>query len=110
MRRLLLGRSWPTTRPENLRARRWSGGDDPDLLRSARQSAVKARTQAANQLQALLVTAPEGLRHRLRELPTKDLVDTCARFRPGADRPFRHRYGDHAAALLTVALKTTHSA
>ena len=36
-------------------------------------------------MQALLVTAPEDLRHRLRELPTKDLVDTCARFRPGAD-------------------------
>ena len=55
------------------------------ILRSARQSALKARTQAANQLQALLVTAaPEGLRHRLRELPTKGLVDTCARFRPGA--------------------------
>jgi transposase len=54
-------------------------------LRSARQSAVKARTQAANQLQALLVTAPEDLRHRLREHPTKDLVDTCARFRPGSD-------------------------
>ena len=55
------------------------------ILRSARQSAVKARTQAANQLQALLVTAPENLRHRLRELPTKDLVGTCARFRPGAN-------------------------
>ena len=53
-------------------------------LRSARQSAVKARTQAANQLQALLVTAPENLRHRLRKLPTKNLVDTCARLRPGA--------------------------
>jgi hypothetical protein len=34
-------------------------------LRSARQSAVKARTQAANQLQALLDTAPENLRHRI---------------------------------------------
>jgi hypothetical protein len=31
-------------------------------LRSARRSAVKARVQAANQLQAILVTAPEGLR------------------------------------------------
>jgi transposase len=55
------------------------------ILRSARQSAVKARTQAANQLQALLVTAPEVLRHRLRELPTKELVATCARLRPGYD-------------------------
>src|SRR5215213_1537548 len=31
MRRLLLGRSWPTTRPENPRAVMVSGGDDPDL-------------------------------------------------------------------------------
>jgi transposase len=46
---------------------------------------VKARSQAANQLQALLVTAPEELRHRLRELPTKELVATCARFRLGSD-------------------------
>jgi transposase len=55
------------------------------VLRSARQSAVKARSQAANQLQALLVTAPEDLRHRLRQLPTKELVATCARFRLGSD-------------------------
>lgn len=54
-------------------------------LRSVRQSAVKARSQAANQLQALLVTAPEELRHRLRDLSTKELVTTCARFRPGKE-------------------------
>lgn len=55
------------------------------VLRSARQSAVKARSQAANQLKALVVTAPEDLRHRLRQLPTKELVATCARFRLGSD-------------------------
>jgi hypothetical protein len=33
-------------------------------LRAARRSAMKARTQAANQLQALRVTAPEELRQR----------------------------------------------
>src|SRR5215210_6476532 len=55
------------------------------VLRAARQSAVKARSQAANQLQALLVTAPEELRHSLRERPTKGLVATCARFRPGKE-------------------------
>jgi transposase len=55
------------------------------VLRSARQSAVKSRSQAANQLQALLVTAPEDLRYRLRRLPTKELVATCARFRLGSD-------------------------
>jgi transposase len=55
------------------------------VLRSARRSAVKARSQAANQLQALLVTAPQDLRQRLRRLPTKELVVTCARFRLGGD-------------------------
>ena len=34
-------------------------------LRSVRRSAVKARRQAANQLQALVVTAPDALRDRL---------------------------------------------
>ncbi len=55
------------------------------LLRSARQSAVKARTQAANQLQGLRVTAPEELCHRLRGLSRKELVSVAARFRLGDD-------------------------
>ncbi len=49
-------------------------------LRTARRSAMKARTQAANQLQDLRVTAPEELRHRLRGLSTKELVAVAARF------------------------------
>jgi transposase len=52
-------------------------------LRAARRSAIKARTQAANQLQSLRVTAPEELRHRLRRLTTKELVSVAARFRLG---------------------------
>ena len=55
------------------------------LMRVARRSAVKARTQAANQLQGLLVTAPEALRRRLRGLSTKELVTLAARFRPGGN-------------------------
>ncbi len=51
-------------------------------LRLARRSAVKARTQAANQLGALLVTAPDGLRARLRGLPLAELVTIAARLRP----------------------------
>jgi transposase len=53
-------------------------------LRAVRRSAVKARTQAANQLRSLVVTAPEGLRPRLRGLSTRVLASTAARFRPGA--------------------------
>jgi transposase len=54
-------------------------------LRAARRSAVKARTQAANQLQGLRVTAPEQLRRRLRGLSTKELVSVAARFRLAGD-------------------------
>ena len=54
-------------------------------LRSARRSAVKARVQAANLLKAMLVTAPEAIRRRLRGLPTKELVAVAARFRLGED-------------------------
>ena len=43
-------------------------------LRVARRSAVKARTQAANQLQSLLVTAPDELREQLGGLPGDRLV------------------------------------
>src|SRR5918995_69576 len=43
-------------------------------LHVVRRSAVKARTQAANQLRALLVTAPEGLKAELRGLSTTKLA------------------------------------
>lgn len=55
------------------------------ILRAARRSAVKARSQTANQLQGLLVTAPEALRRRLRGLSTKQLVAVAARSRPGGE-------------------------
>jgi transposase len=54
-------------------------------LRAARRSAIKARTQAANQLQGLRLTAPEQLLNRLRGLSTKELVWVAARFRLGDD-------------------------
>jgi transposase len=54
-------------------------------LRAARRSAIKARTQAANQLQGMRVTAPEQLRRRLRGLSTKELVSVAARFRLADD-------------------------
>ena len=54
-------------------------------LRSAWRSAVKMRGMAANQLHALLVTAPEDLRERLRGLKAKELAAVAARFRLGQD-------------------------
>src|ERR687897_709329 len=52
-------------------------------LRAVRRSAIKARRQAANQLQGLRLTAPEELLNRLRGLSTKELVSVAARFRLG---------------------------
>lgn len=63
------------------------GGDDKvemiRTLRVARATGIKARTQAANALHALVVTAPAGLRESLRHLSRAELVRTCAAFRPG---------------------------
>ena len=55
------------------------------MLTVARRSAVKARTQAANQIHALVVTAPEPVKHQLRGMNLKTRVKICARFRPGAE-------------------------
>jgi len=56
---------------------------DPLLgVLAARRSALKARTQAANQLHALVVTAPDALRSRLRRLSRARLIATAAAFRP----------------------------
>ena len=53
------------------------------VLQVARASAVKARTQVANQLKALAVTAPAALRAALLPLPTTQRVARCAQLRPG---------------------------
>ena len=51
------------------------------MLKSARDSAVKARTQAANQMKALVVTAPAELRETLDGLTTSTLARQCRNFR-----------------------------
>ena len=54
-------------------------------LRVARQSAIKARTQAANELHALVVTAPDAVRTRLRRLKISQLVATASAFRTSTE-------------------------
>jgi transposase len=54
------------------------------MLRCARRSADKARTQAANQIHSILDTAPETLRAELRDLPLRQIVARAACFRPNA--------------------------
>jgi transposase len=62
-------------------------GDGPvemlRILKLAKDSAVKSRTQAINQIKAVVVTAAAELRETLTDLPTGKLVDRCTAFRPG---------------------------
>lgn len=51
-------------------------------LRVARRSAVDQRAEAQRQIKALVVTAPDDLRERLRGLPAKELIKVCAGLRP----------------------------
>lgn len=51
------------------------------LLRSERRSAIKARTQAANQIHATVVSAPERVRTRVKDSTLRALIDVAAKFR-----------------------------
>ncbi len=53
------------------------------MLNSAKDSAVKARTQAVNQIKSLVVTAPTELRETLDGLTVGALAARCASFRHG---------------------------
>ena len=62
-----------------------SGVDEVEMIRVlkiAKDSAMKARTQAMNQMKALIVTAPVELREELSRLDASSLVVRCAGFRP----------------------------
>ncbi len=51
------------------------------LLRLERRSAIKARTQAANQLHGAIATAPETVRQRLGGRTIRMIVKVAAAFR-----------------------------
>jgi transposase len=55
-------------------------------LHLTRAGAVKTRTAAVNELRALLITAPTGLRDQLRSLTPAALIDACAQLQPDPTR------------------------
>lgn len=69
-------------------------------LRIPRNSAMKARTQVANQIHTLIDTVPDQLREQLRRRTIKALVDEMARWRPSppTDPTTAHRYSLHLLA------------
>ena len=82
-----------------------SGDDTVEMvrvLRVARKTAVQARTQAMNALQAVVVTAPAELRELLRTLSGSTLVQKCARLRPG---PLTTPTAATKAALRSLAIR-----
>jgi hypothetical protein len=56
------------------------------VLLTTRAQAVTFRTRAISALHALVASAPEGLRERLRTLPLGQLLQTCAGLRDSARR------------------------
>jgi transposase len=66
-------------------------------LQIVHRSAMKSRTQALNQLHALVVTAPEAIRAPLRGLNRRQLLATCRAYRPGI--------GDDIVAVTKFALR-----
>ena len=71
-------------------ARPKSGVDQVEMIRmlkTAKNSALKARTQAINQMKALIITAPAELRQTLEGFTTGTLTARCAGFRPGERYP-----------------------
>ena len=68
------------------------------LLKMVHRSAHKARTQALLQIRDLITTAPDELRDQLRGLRRRELLATCAAFRP-ADR-------DDLVSITKLTLRT----
>jgi transposase len=60
-------------------------------LLATREGAVVARTKAIAQLKALIVNAPEQLRHHFRSLTTDEQLARCARLRTGPTQSVEHR-------------------
>ncbi len=93
-----------------------SGTDNVEMIRTlrvARDSALKSKTQATNQMLALVVTAPAELRQSVEGLSTARLVRHCVSFRPGevvtpgaavkfALRSIARRHNHLAAELTTI--------
>src|SRR5262245_13442573 len=70
------------------------------VLHLTRAGAIKARTAAVNELRALLITAPAGLREHLTDTPAQALINACGRLRPGTDLTDPLHATKHALRVL----------
>jgi transposase len=68
------------------------------VLRVARSSARKSRTQALNQMRSIISTAPDQIRSELRDLNVYRLLERASAYRPGTRRD--------VASLTKLSLRT----
>jgi transposase len=73
------------------------------VLLATQRSMVRVRTQALNQIQALVMQAPDEIRSRLGKLGTPDLVASCASLRISESLPIEAR-----ATLKVLRLTARH--
>jgi hypothetical protein len=76
------------------------------VLVATREAAVRDRTRAINQLKAMVVSAPDELRQRLRDDTAKQLVARCLHLRDVPARPPDYRAT--VAALRRLAKRIAH--
>ena len=79
------------SRPHLAQPRRRGEREAIRVLLRTRQGAINARSRAICHLKSLVVTAPELLRHQLRNMVTDELVERCARLRTTAQQSIEHR-------------------
>jgi transposase len=80
------------------------------VLMVARRGAVAQRTQALRQIKALIVTAPDELRQRLRHLSGQTLLVRCARLGTRAGDPAARATASALRALARRALRAADEA
>ena len=87
---------------------RAKAGDGPvqiaRMYKLTKASAVKARTQAINQLKSVLVTADPALREELAQLGNAELFRTCARFADESSQEEGCEAGVLQATRITLGL------
>ncbi len=87
---------------------RGKAGDGPvqiaGMYKLTKASAVKARTQAINQLKSVLITADPALREELAGLGDAELFRTCARFTDASSQEEGGEAGVLQATRVTLGL------
>jgi len=79
------------------------------VLLGCRRNAVSARVAAINQLKALIVSAPDGLRAELRGMATTTQITRCAGLRDRPARSLEHRTTIRVLRITAQRIQQLHA-